>query len=301
MKLQKAEPKGRVRETPEGDRSSLGFPRGVHAGGPGPQLKGAGFPRREGELAAPRTRESLPGASSASRQASQRGPGVWGLACYVYQEALDPKFPRGANTHSSSSFISDELSPSRSRCLWPLSGTSWGANPQRGEGSLEDGRAGLIHPYSRENCPTGCTWLSVGRVEDSKDECAASVTWRRAPTNHLTLFSPHLRSGYGGAVRISLERLCVVILWYKSALRGQAHFPSQVLTRPFRAQTRMALKLHPAQDLRGRAVKRTGSGAAQGPRCKPIPAAEQMCDLERVASRRLGFFKMHALDIIVEN
>lgn len=91
MKLEKAEPKGGVREAdqtapaPVGDSSSLGFPRGAHAGGPGPQLKGAGFPGREGGLAGPGTRESLPGLtlnSSASRQASQRGPRVQGLACY---------------------------------------------------------------------------------------------------------------------------------------------------------------------------------------------------------------------------
>lgn len=39
----------------------------------------------------------------------------------------------------------------------------------------------------------------------------------------------------------------------------------------------------------------------KGPCCKPISAVDQMCDLEQVASRRLGFFNMHALDIIVKN
>lgn len=39
--------------------------------------------------------------------AGARGPGS-GLLL-VHQEALDPKFPRGVNTHSSSLFISNEL------------------------------------------------------------------------------------------------------------------------------------------------------------------------------------------------
>lgn len=117
MKLEKAEPKGGVREAdqtapaPVGDRSSLGFPRGVRAGGPGPQLKGAGFPGREGGLAGPGTRESLPGGGQLSVQtgltAGAQGPGSRLLL--VYQGALDPKFPQGVNAHSSSLFISNEL------------------------------------------------------------------------------------------------------------------------------------------------------------------------------------------------
>lgn len=141
MKLEKAEPKGGVREAdqtapaPVGDSSSLGFPRGAHAGGPGPQLKGAGFPGREGGLAGPGTRESLPGQVGGSQLSVQTGltagaQGPGSRLLLVYPGALDPKFPRGVNAHSSSLFISNELQPSRSRCPWPLSSTLWDASAQ---------------------------------------------------------------------------------------------------------------------------------------------------------------------------